>query len=308
LIFLRPAGFPSVPTAVDGATTAQAAVSTKAADLRMPYATIGTISYERQLPLNLFAVAQYTFTEGKYLLRLRNTTAPQLGVASGAAGASGTGAPILQFESTGRSRQHQAMFGLRGNIKKELTFYGNYTFGKKESDTDTPYTTPADSFNLGLDYGAAADDQRHLIVAGATVEFKTGLFITPSLSIGSGRPFNITTGADNNADTIFADRPAFASPGDRAAIQTRYGLLDPNPSPGDFIIPRNFGREPWQTTVNLNVSQTLPGNVILALDADNLLNNKRLVRSNGVLTSPLFGQPNLALNGRRLLFSLRYGF
>ncbi len=51
-------------------------------------------------------------------------------------------------------------------------------------------------------------------VAGATVEFPIKLYITPSLSIASGRPFNITTGADNNGDTIFADRPAFAAPGE----------------------------------------------------------------------------------------------
>ena len=91
-------------------------------------------------------------------------------------------------------------------------------------------------------------------------------------------------------------------------ILTAYGLLDPNPSPGDLLIPRNFGRERRQIAVNLNVSQTFPGNIILAVDADNLFNNRRLIRSNGVLISPLFGVPNLALDGRRLLFSLRYGF
>jgi hypothetical protein len=302
LIFVRPSGFPSVPSTFDEASTAQSAVYTKAADLRMPHAVIGTISYERQLPWGLFAVAQYTHTKGEHLLRLRNVNAPVLGAAT-----SGTAAPILQFESTGRSLQRQAMFGLRGHIKKELTFYGNYTWGKKESDTDNPYTTPANSYDLALEYGAAADDQRHQFVAGATVELPKGLFITPSLSIASGRPFNITTGTDNNGDTIFADRPAFAAPGE-LGVATPYGLLDPSPSPGDAIIPRNFGREPRQITVNLNLSQTLPGNVILAVDADNLLNNRRLIRSNGVLVSPTFGVPNLALDGRRLLFSLRYGF
>jgi outer membrane receptor protein involved in Fe transport len=301
LIFVRPTGFPSPPLAFDQAAPAQSAVYTKADDLRTPYATIGTISYERQLPLGLFAVGQFTYTKGEHLLRLRNITAPVPGETAAAA------APILQFESTGRSLQRQAMIGLRGHIKKELTFYGNYTWGRKNSDTDNPYTTPADSRNPSLDYGAAADDIRHQIVAGATVELPKGLLITPSLSIASGRPFNITTGTDNNGDTIFADRPAFAVPGE-LGIATPYGLLDPSPSPGDAIIPRNFGREPWQTTVNLNLSQTFPGNVILAMDADNLFNNRRLIRSNGVLISPTFGVPNLALDGRRLLFSLRYGF
>jgi hypothetical protein len=314
LIFVRPSGFPVAPSMFDGGTLAQSAVYTKADDLRMPYAVVGTISYERQLPWGLFAVGQYTYTKGEHLLRLRNINAPVLGGA-GATGttgvASATGAtstaPVLQFESTGSSLQRQMMVGLRGHIKKELTFYGNYTWGKKESDTDGPYTTPANSNDLALDYGYAADDQRHTFVAGATVELPIKLYITPSLSIASGRPFNITTGADNNADTIFADRPAFAAAGE-TGILTPYGLLDPNPEAGDLIIPRNFGRERRQIAINLNVSQTFPGNIILALDADNLFNNRRLVRSNGVLSSPLFGVPNLALDGRRLLFSLRYGF
>jgi hypothetical protein len=303
LIFVRPSGYPVAPSTFDGGTLAQSAVYTKAGDLRMPYAVVGTISYERQLPWGLFAVGQYTYTKGEHLLRLRNINAPVLGGSSGGAQA----APVLQFESTGRSLQRQMMVGLRGHIKKELTFYGNYTWGKKESDTDGPYTTPANSNDLELDYGYAADDQRHTFVAGSTVEFPIKLYITPSISIASGRPYNITTGADNNGDTIFADRPAFAAPGE-AGILTPYGLLDPNPSFGDLIIPRNFGRERRQITINLNVSQTFPGNIILAIDADNLFNNRRLVRSNGVLSSPLFGVPNLALDGRRLLFSLRYGF
>jgi Carboxypeptidase regulatory-like domain len=308
LIFVRPSGFPVAPSSLDQGTLAQSAVYAKADDLRMPYAVIGTISYERQLPAGLFAVAQYTYTKGEHLLRLRNINAPVLGGA-GTTGATGTaqGAPILQFESTGRSLQRQAMIGLRGHIKKELTFYGNYKWGKKESDTDGPYTTPANSYDLALDYGYAADDIRHQFVAGATVEFPIKLYITPSLSIASGRPFNITTGADNNADTLFSDRPAFAAPGE-TGILTAYGLLDPNPAAGDLIIPRNFGRERRQITVNLNVSQTFFKNIILSIDADNLFNNRRLIRSNGVLSSPLFGVPNLALDGRRLLFSLRYGF
>jgi hypothetical protein len=299
LIVARPSGFPAAPASIDQASAVQSAVYTKAGDLRMPYAVIGTISYERQLPGGLFAVGQFTHTKGVHLLRLRNINAPAFGAAAGA--------PILQFESTGRSLQRQMMVGLRGHIKKELTFYGNYTWGKKESDTDGPYTTPANSYDLALDYGYAADDIRHHFVAGATVEFPIKLYITPSLSIASGRPFNITTGADNNRDTIFADRPAFAAPGE-AGLLTAYGLLDPNPSPGDAFVPRNFGRERRQMSMNLNVSQEFPGRIILAVDVDNLFNNRRLVRSNGVLSSPLFGVPNLALDGRRLLFSLRYGF
>jgi hypothetical protein len=298
----RPSGYPALPV-LDGATPVQSAIYTKAADLEVPRSVITTVGFERQLGWGLFAVTQYTYNKGSNLLRFRNITAPL----PGATTAAGVG-PNLQFESTGRSLQQQLMAGLRGNISRWFTLYANYTYGQKKSDTDGPYTTPASSYDLANEYAWAADDQRHTFLAGTTLNIRDMLLITPSLSIASGRPFNITTGRDNNGDTVFSDRPSFATASDTEAIVTPYGLLNPNPRPGEIIIPRNFGREPRQVSMNLSISQTFAKRLVFTLDADNLLNNRRLVRSNGVLTSPTFGQPNQALNGRRLLFSFRYGF
>jgi hypothetical protein len=39
-------------------------------------------------------------------------------------------------------------------------------------------------------------------------------------------------------------------------IQTTYGLLDPNPTPGQPTLPRNFGRGPGAFSVNLRVTKT----------------------------------------------------
>jgi hypothetical protein len=200
------------------------------------------------------------------------------------------------------------MAGLRGNIGRKLTMYATYTYGRKYSDTDGPRTMPADSYDLLIEYGPAADDQQHRLVAGMTVELPGGLNLTPSILVASGAPFNITTGRDNNNDTIFADRPAFAQPGDPGAIATLYGVLNPNPAPGDRIIPRNFGREPRQITADLSLSKSMLKGLTVTVDAANLLNTTRLVGSNGVLTSPVFGMPNRALNGRRLELTIRYGF
>jgi hypothetical protein len=299
----RPSGFPALPDTLDSASPVQSAIYTKAGDLQAPYSIISTVGYERQLPGGLFVLGQYTYNKGVDLLRLRNITAPVAGATGGT-----LVAPVLQFESTGRSLQQQLMLGLRGNMSSRLTLYANYIYGKKDSDTDDAYTTPADSHNLSIEYGPAADDQRHQFVAGTMFQFPHGLLITPAVTISSGRPFNITTGLDNNGDTIFSDRPAFAAPGDAGAIATRFGLLDLHPEPGDTIIPRNFGRERRQVAMNLSVSQTIAKSVIIAVDADNVLNNRNVIKSNGVLTSPTFGEPNQALNGRRLLLSVRYSF
>jgi hypothetical protein len=266
----------------------------KSPELRNPLSLVSTASYERQLPGDLFAVAQYMINKGVAQLRLRNITA----AAPGTPGPSLD--PVLQFESTGRSLQQQLMLGLRQNFEG-FSGYVNYTFGLKRSDTDGPYSLPAESGDLASEYGWASDDQRHVLVAGATIEVTEDFILSPSISIASGRPFNITTGRDNNGDTRFTDRPAFASAGDPAAIQTAFGAFDPNPRPGAEIIPRNLGREPRQIDV-------LTRRVAVTLDVQNLFNNARLYGSTGVLTSELFGRPNLALNGRRLWMTARYGF
>lgn len=303
LVVQRPPLFTTIPASLDFANPVQSTVYTKSDNLRMPYALITSVSYERMLPWGLFGVVEYRFNKGVNLLRLRDITTP-VPAAPNAVKAP----PVFQFESTGRSLQRELTLGLRGNVGAKFTMYSNYTWGRKYSDTDGAHTMPANSYDLSTEYGPAADDQRHQLVAGASVEVPRGIYITPYVAFASRPPFNITTGRDNNNDTIFADRPAFAKPGDSGAIATPYGLLNPNPQSGDPTIPRNFGREPNQVTLNLTVLKNLPKGVMATIDVENLFNQKRLVGSNGVLTSPAFGIPNRALSPRRLELAIQYGF
>jgi hypothetical protein len=185
--------------------------------------------------------------------------------------------------------------------------YGSYRWGRKQSDTDGPYTVPANSHDLEAEFGAAADDRRHQIVAGAVVRAWGGVLVEPSVTVASGLPFNVTTGRDDNGDTFFADRPAWAAGTNGDAVATPFGVFDLTPLPGDAIVPRNLGREGWDVNLQLALSKTLKGITVTAF-ADNLLNTPRLVRFNGVLTSPVFGLPNQALNARRIELTVGMGF
>jgi hypothetical protein len=72
----------------------------------------------------------------------------------------------------------------------------------------------------------------------------------------SGPPFNITTGRDTNGDTSFSERPAFATDlNEPGVVITPLGALDPTPSPGQTIIPRNLGRAPAFLSVNMSVGK-----------------------------------------------------
>jgi hypothetical protein len=62
---------------------------------------------------------------------------------------------------------------------------------------------------------------------------------------------------DTNADTIFLDRPAFATDLTRSSVrQTPFGNFDLLPLPNAEIIPRNYGHGPSYFSVNLRVAKT----------------------------------------------------
>jgi hypothetical protein len=303
LIVQRPPFFTPVTPPLDSAIPIRPTIYTKSADLRVPTSIITSIAYERALPRGLFAVAQYQRAVGMNLLRLRNVTAAAPDPVNAA-----LDPPVLQFESSGRSSQHELMLTLRGHVSAAFTFYGDYRFGTRKADTDGAYTAPADSQDLSAEYGAAADDQRHQFVAGFSAQLPAGITIDSSMSAASGRPFNITTGRDDNGDTIFTDRPSFAQPGDSGAVATAFGRFNPHPQPGDALVPRNFGRDPWLVNMNLAVTKAIGQWVFVSVDVENLFNAGRLFASNRVVTSPVFGLPNQALNPRRLEFTVRFSF
>jgi hypothetical protein len=39
-------------------------------------------------------------------------------------------------------------------------------------------------------------------------------------------------------------------------VETKYGLLDPNPIPGEVLLPRNYGRGPGLVLANLRITKT----------------------------------------------------
>jgi hypothetical protein len=78
--------------------------------------------------------------------------------------------------------------------------------------------------------------------------------LSPFVVVQSGPPFDITTGSDLYGTTLFNSRPGIA----QSVTPIKYdGLyLDPNPTQGEAILPRNFGRGPGSVTVNMRLSKT----------------------------------------------------
>ena len=341
LVVQRPAFFLSIPTVINRATSL-AALRTKSRDLTAPYSFLSTISFQQKLPARLSVTMRYTWERGLHLLRTRNVNAALPGSTDRPLPTLG---PLLQYESSGRSKRHEFVVTLQGDLSAKVSFYGSYRLGFARNDTESPATTPANSYDLTSEFGRAESDQRHQFDFDADFLLPWHIRLSPDIYVASSAPFNITTGSDDNGDTLFTDRPAFAKAGDAGAIVTRFGIFNPHPQPADAIIPRNFGRGPGEVSVNLSLSRTfsfggvskeaateapvmskertdsrafwprLKGGITdrnyrltFRIEASNLLNHTNFGAFNGVISSPLFGRPNSADDPRRINLGVRFSF
>lgn len=247
--------FPKIPDSFGAAR--QPTTRQKSEGLNAPYVIVSQVNYERQLPLKLFGSVGYSFSRGVHLLRSRNINVPFLGSSDPLARPFPDKGPIYQYESTGLSNRHELRFGIRTNISRTFSLFGNYTLASTRSDADGAGSFPANSYDLSSEYGRAGSDARHQVFVGGSISLPWGLRISPFVTANSGRPFNITTGRDNNRDNVVTtDRPAFGRVGQSGAVVTRFGVFNPNPLPSDEIIPRNFGQGPGAFNANVSVSKT----------------------------------------------------
>ena len=276
---------------------------TVADNLKTPRTVTASVGLEHRLPGTTNVSVRYTLDRGQHLLRSR--------IVNLQAVARGAELPLFEYEAAGDSMRHELQASLGGRLPR-LTYSVFYTLGRRMSDTDGFGGTPSDSSNPALDYGYAGGDRRHLAVVRLGVTLPWGITASPSVTMMSGQPFDLTTGWDNNGDTRFTDRPAFARLGDPGAVATPLGVFNPNPASGDPLVPRNFGREGRMLRTDLHISKTLTDgertNVSISASIDNLLNTASFTSTNGVVTSPFFGEARRALSPRRVVLSATVGF
>lgn len=256
--------FPAVPSIADlTAFATPVSIYQLAGDLQAPYTMQAAISVERALPHNLTTSVTFSRSRTLHQLRAHAINAPLPGTFIPGVPRSGI-RPLgntnnyFQYESTGRFDQNQLIFTLVGRMTRSFNFNLNYAFAKANSDSDGSGTFASNPYDFSTEYGPASSDVRHRLAFTGTYRAPWGITVNPFLIFTSGTPFNITIGRDLNGDTLFTDRPAFATdltkPG---VVVTKYGAFDTNPGPGAVIIPRNFGRGPGAITSILRLSKTI---------------------------------------------------
>ncbi len=230
-----------------------------ASNLRAPYIMQSAITAERQLPRNTTVSVSYLNSHGLHELRSADINAPLDGTYTGP----GTGVypygnvgPILLMESSGLFNQNMMIANVRSQINSKISLNGFYMLGRSYSNTDGVNTVPASPYSMAGEYGPSALDIRNRGLIAGSITTKWDLRLAPFITMNSGAPFDIISGTDPYGTTLFYARPGIATNPRPGVIQTPYGLLDPNPKPGEEILPRNFGRSPGQIMVNLRLAKT----------------------------------------------------
>ena len=76
------------------------------------------------------------------------------------------------------------------------------------NDTDGAFSLPVDSFDPGAEWGPTQTDVRHRLSGMFNMNLWKGFKIATNFNGNSAPPYNITTGHDDNNDTVSNDRPA----------------------------------------------------------------------------------------------------
>jgi hypothetical protein len=235
----------------------------------------------------------------------------------------GTTQPVYQFQSGGTERLSRFFVRVNAQPTKKFFLFAFYTIRKMNEDSTGATNFPSNSYNIRQDYGTSPYPNQRLFL-GTFYQLPFGLSVNAFLSSSASTPFNITTGTDLNGDTIYNDRPAFATNPTSSSIlyQTKYGNFDANPQPGEKTIPFNYGKGPAFAELDFGLGRTFkfgprdpvpappPGapapkgpapkpdprySWTFGLDAQNVFNDVNGGPPVGVLTSPQFGQ-SISLN------------
>jgi hypothetical protein len=311
--------------------------------LRAPYIMQSALTLERQLPKNITASVTYTNSHGVHELRSQDINAPLPGTYDPTKPGSGVFPygnpnPIFLMTSAGLYNQNQLVTNVSARINPQISLFGYYVYNRAMSNSDGLSTFPADPYNYAGEYGPAATDIHNRFLVGGSLNTKWNFRISPFVIVQSGAPFNITSGNDQFGTTLFNARPGIATdPSKPGVVDTIYGPLDPNPSPGEEVLSRNYGRGPGQITMNVRIGKTFgfgperggsnaragsrptgvpnlaaPGgmrgffsppttnrrfNLTISLSARNILNRNNPGPIIGNIQSPLFGMANQTAGG-----------
>jgi hypothetical protein len=293
---------PSWPNAFASSGSASTSRTTRllaSPDLALPRTTRASVGVERNFGRVRF-YTDYSYQRGSQELRSRNRSIV------------GSSLSLREIESTARSRRHvvDTRVNLMPQPSARFGFFVGHLWQSAKNETSSALSLPANENNLTAEWGRAGNDARHRFFGLINGRPTKNLSVSSLISAQSGTPFDITTGRDDNGDSLLNDRPSGV---------TRNAGLAPSRFNVDLRIgwAKNFGapRAPrpggGMRVVRVGDGEggapdlSDPGDpkryrLNLYLQAFNAFNRTNPIAVGTVFGSPLFGQPILTEPGRRI--------
>lgn len=209
---------------------------------------------------------------------------------------------ILVTTNLGRAKYDGLELNARHNFGENVGGMLSYTWShmRDNVDPDAPGGTPNDWNELNKEWADSIYDQRHRVVLSGWWRMPLQFVLGGTASAASGRPYNITTGVNNNGDG--------ARGGDRPVVN-------------GAVISRDTGRGNATYDLSLSVARSFAlaqgATLTLRVEGFNLTNHANVYGYNGVYgngAAPLasLGTPLGGVNnedpGRQFQFEARLSF
>ncbi|MFV0388007.1 MAG: carboxypeptidase regulatory-like domain-containing protein [Pyrinomonadaceae bacterium] len=171
---------------------------------------------------------------------------------------------VFSFESSGKRVRRIASVSFRSSrkiaiLKNLLEFTGayfNFAYRRTHDNIVNGSGNPFNSYDYSNEMSYGTDDGKYNLNSSIGIQTIFGINLISYFEFKNGDRFNIVTGIDSNGDGTFTERPGFATSNEgNGLIKTEYGLLDPNPSSLQTLIPRNLGRADNSFSIDTSISR-----------------------------------------------------
>jgi outer membrane receptor protein involved in Fe transport len=181
---------------------------------------------------------------------------------------------ILVTTNFGESKYRGVQLNARRTFNDRAGVLASYTWSHATNnvEADAPGGDPNDVNARGAEWADSLLDQRHRGVLTAWHALPFDVIVGGVATAASGRPFNLTTGADNNADGANTDRPVI----------------------GGKVVGRNAGKGTSVFSLDAFLEKRFPvGGRDFSVRAEgfNLTNRENVVGRNAVFGNNTNGQP-----------------
>ena len=264
----NPTTYPAIPS-LSSLSLGQNTIYKVDPKLRTDYSMQGALGIERQLPKNTTVAVTYSFNRTVHMGQTVPINAPvpgsfnpslPLSASNGAFPYGYSAGTIFENESGGYLRQHLLSFNFNTRFSSRVSLFGNYSLNFAK---DLP-SSPTDPYDYRLDYGRSTLDRRNNLIVLGTITGPAKVRFSPFVTLRSGQPYDVLSGADLFGDTLTNTRAAFASSATCSAVVrsgdtvcSPYGTFTSSYSVTNLanLVQRNYLTMPGLVSVNMRVER-----------------------------------------------------